>query len=152
MAYGEKEFAEWRWKINQWQKSYLSITKWCKENNESYDKFQYWRLKLNLREDRSIRNSVMKIFPEASQFYLYINPLDVSKSFDFLRRIIDMSFPETTNGKYFVFLGTRKRTIKAYYYYPDSEMFWFKQLNRGTFLFDHTVKLLPKKGDFYALL
>lgn len=37
---------QWTDKISAWCKSGLSMAAWCRENNESYYRFIYWRRKL----------------------------------------------------------------------------------------------------------
>jgi hypothetical protein len=41
---------EWRNKITAWQRSGLSMAAWCRTNNEGYDRFIYWRNRLQESE------------------------------------------------------------------------------------------------------
>jgi hypothetical protein len=33
----------WQGRIDTWQESGLSVTRWCKENNETQSTFEYWK-------------------------------------------------------------------------------------------------------------
>ena len=37
---------EWSAKITAWQRSGMTLAGWCRENSESYYRFQYWRKRL----------------------------------------------------------------------------------------------------------
>jgi hypothetical protein len=125
---------------------------WCKENQVSYDQLKYWRSKLNLPDDRSICNTVLAAYPDASKIYLHVNLTNYRKSFDYLRKKVDESFLEKAQGCYFVFLGKRRRTLKVFCLDSASEIIWCKRLNRGTFYFNTSIRSLAKQGEFYILL
>jgi hypothetical protein len=44
---------EWQNKIIVWRDSGLSIATWCRNNNEGYDRFIYWRNRLQPPESSS---------------------------------------------------------------------------------------------------
>jgi hypothetical protein len=142
----------WKQKIETWQRSYLSILAWCKENHESYDKFQYWRAKLKLSDNKSICNTVLSAYPDASKIYLHLHVTNQRKSFDNLRKKIDESFLKVEKKSYFVFLGKRRQILKVFCLDSDSEIIWCKRLNRGTFPLNNSTRSLEKQGDFYILL
>jgi hypothetical protein len=146
------QIQEWKEIIQRWQDSHLSLIAWSKLNNISYDKLKYWRSKLNLPNDRSIYNTILAAYPQASKIYLYVEPIYVRKGFDFLRDKITESFSEIPLGSYFVFLGRLRRNLTVFHLDFNSEIIWSKRLNCGTFLFNNRVKIWPKQSAFYILL
>jgi hypothetical protein len=152
IKYDEKQVLEWKHRVECWQKSYLSMASWCRENQTTVYKLQYWRDKLNLQEDRYIRNMVLKAYPNALNIYLHTHPINMYMSFEYLKGVIDESFTLTPTGSYFVFLGKRRQTIKVFSFDSSSETIWYNRLNHGTFIFNRVIKSSVKYGNFYVLL
>lgn len=147
----ESQVLEWKYTIERWQKSYLSMYAWCRENQISVDKMNYWRAKLNLYHDRSIKNAVLEAYPDAPQIFLHAETLDLHTSLDYLKRVVDESFCDASKGDLFVFLGIRRHTLRIFHSDAIFNSILSMQLNRGTFLFDNRIHSLPKHGDFYIL-
>ena len=150
--YNEKQVLEWKYRVECWQNSYLSMASWCHQNQTTVYKLQYWRDKLNLQEDRYIRNVVLKAYPDAKKIYLHIYPLNIQRSFEYLKSKIHKSFSLIPIGSCFVFLGKRRQIIKVFSLDSSGEIIWSKRLNHGTFIFNRVIKSSAKLGNFYVLL
>jgi hypothetical protein len=46
---------EWKEKIETWRNSGLSVAAWCRQNNEGYDRFIYWRKRLKAHPQKTGR-------------------------------------------------------------------------------------------------
>jgi hypothetical protein len=144
---------EWRRKVEACLKSHFPIAVWCRVNRVSYDQLFYWRKKLNLSVDRSIRSAVFAIFPQASKIILYAKPVNLHMSFDNLRFLIHQSMFQVEQGSYYVFLSMRKHSIKVFSVdSSSSEIIAYKRLNRGIILYKREIESAEKRGEFCILL
>lgn len=56
---------EWADKLSDWRSSGLSMAAWCREHNESYDRFVYWRRRLEPKLQKSGRFVELTFRPSA---------------------------------------------------------------------------------------
>lgn len=71
---------DWPAKIAAWQHSGMSMAAWCRENSESYYRFQYWRK----RVAAPVQGRFLELTPPAAPISLECNGVlvHVSKGFD----------------------------------------------------------------------
>lgn len=78
----------------------------------------------------------MLSLPYTFDFYFYNTIVDMRKSFSGLHLLITDQFPvKQLPGKMFVFSNRRKDKVKVLYWDSDGFAIWYKQLEKGGFVF-----------------
>ena len=73
---------EWADKLSDWRSSGLSMAAWCREHNESYDRFVYWRRRLELKPQKAGRFVELTIRPAALRLSCNGIALQLEAGFD----------------------------------------------------------------------
>jgi len=75
----------------------------------------------------------MITLPNAAEFLLYREPVDMRKSFDGLSGIVREKFArEPTDGTLFLFINRRRDRVKLLYWDRDGLALWYKRLESGS--------------------
>jgi len=73
---------EWTDKIATWKVSGQSMAAWCRQNDESYDRFVYWRRRLEPGPQRQGRFVALTVQPAALLLSCNGMTLHIERGFD----------------------------------------------------------------------
>lgn len=83
---------QWVGKIAAWQESGLSIAAWCRQNDEGYHRFLYWRK--NLQQTTRVRGHFVELTLESPPLVLACSgvTLQIERGFDhgLLREVLSV--------------------------------------------------------------
>ena len=81
---------QWAEKITAWRESGLSIAAWCRQNNEGYHRFLYWRKSLQQNTQPSGRFVELAVEPSSLAVECNGVTLHIERGFDreLLRQVL----------------------------------------------------------------
>lgn len=88
----------------------------------------------------------------SEKIYLYKDSINIGKSFDGLRALVQKSFPgELYTGAYFVFLNKNRRSMKMLAWDGDGLAIYYKRLEKGRFVINDAGKCTLSRREFLML-
>ena len=84
-----------------------------------------------------------------NKIFLYDKPINISKSFEGLSALVELSFPgELHTGAYFLFLNRNRKSLKLLVWDGDGYAIYYKRLEKGKFIINNKGKCNLTRREF----